>query len=145
MSIGLVIKNIEFWKDESWKQNFWFERRISGWRDLNPRPFRPERNALAKLRYTPKKTDIPTEPEKSVFRLERKLPRIDDRRLGKLVRINAIRTNLRLSIIGALSKPKSRFFRFCGYILLDLDLVKPAKTIQMVWVYKQRKEIWFSL
>ena len=27
----------------------------SGWRDLNPRPLRPERSALAKLRYTPKK------------------------------------------------------------------------------------------
>jgi hypothetical protein len=25
----------------------------SGWRDLNPRPLRPERSALAKLRYTP--------------------------------------------------------------------------------------------
>ena len=58
---------------------------------------------------------IPKEPEKSVFRLERKLPRIDDRRLRKLVRINAIRTNLRSSIIGALAKPKSRFFRFFGY------------------------------
>ena len=55
---------------------------------------------------------IPKEPEKSVFRLPRKLPRIDDR---KLVRINAIRTNLRSSIIGALAKPKSRFFRFFGY------------------------------
>jgi carboxypeptidase C (cathepsin A) len=60
---------------------------------------------------------IPKEPEKSVFRLERKLPRIDDSRLRKLVRINAIRTNLRSSIIGALAKPKSRFFRFFGYKL----------------------------
>ena len=59
--------------------------------------------------------DIPKEPEKSVFRLERKLPRIDDRRLRKLVRINAIRTKLRSSIIGALAKPKSRFFRWFGY------------------------------
>ena len=42
---------------------------------------------------------IPEEPEKSVFRLPRKLPG----------------TNLRSSIIGALAKPKSRFFRFFGY------------------------------
>ena len=58
---------------------------------------------------------IPKELEKSVFRFERKLPRIDDRRLRKLIRINAIRTKLRSSIIGDLAKPKSRFFRFFGY------------------------------
>ena len=62
-------------------------------------------------------TVIPKELEKSAFGLERKLPRIDDRRLRKFVRINAIRTNLRSSIIGALAKPKNRFFRFFGYIV----------------------------
>jgi glycosyltransferase involved in cell wall biosynthesis len=58
---------------------------------------------------------IPKEPGKSDFRHERKLPRINDRRLRKLSRIIAIRTNLRSSIIGALAKPKSRFSRFFGY------------------------------
>ena len=65
---------------------------------------------------------IPKPSEKSVFRLERKLSRIDDRRLRKLVRINAIRTNLRSSIIGALAKPKSRFFRWFGYNKLPLSI-----------------------
>jgi|GEM_PF-2390505 len=60
---------------------------------------------------------IPKEPEKSAFGLERKLPRIDNCRLRRLVRIKAIRTSLRSSIIGALAKPKSRFFRFFGYII----------------------------
>jgi ADP-heptose:LPS heptosyltransferase len=59
--------------------------------------------------------NIPKEPEKSVFPLERKLPRIDDRRLRKLASINVIRANLRSPIIGALAKRKSRFFRFFGY------------------------------
>jgi cyclopropane-fatty-acyl-phospholipid synthase len=61
---------------------------------------------------------IPKLLEKSAFRLERKLPRIDDSRLRKLVRINPIRTNLRSSIIGALAKPKNRFFQLFGYILI---------------------------
>ena len=29
----------------------------SGWRDLNPRPFDPQSNALAKLRYSPRRTE----------------------------------------------------------------------------------------
>ena len=66
---------------------------------------------------------IPKEPEKSVFRLPRKLPRIDDLRpQAKLVRINAIRTNLRSSILGALARPKSRFFKFFGYNLTRMTI-----------------------
>ena len=70
-----------------------------------------------------KPATIPKPSEKSVFRLERKLPRIDDRRIRKSVRINAIRTDLRSSMIGALAKPKSRFFRWFGYTQLTVDLL----------------------
>ena len=47
---------------------------------------------------------MPKELKKSIFQLKR-----------KLVRIRAIRTGLRSSIIGSLVKPSSRFFRFFGY------------------------------
>ena len=60
---------------------------------------------------------IPQEPEKSAFRLERKVSRIDDRRLRKLVRINAIQTNWQSSIPVALAKaPNADFSGYFGIL-----------------------------